>query len=211
MIPALGLRLVALALFPRQRCRERREVRPWRTQQLTGHGQCNEAGEGALATARTTEEHQLGLGVEHLESGQPSGCPVGRPSNVGDCATNRVVTLGPLREQGGIDRRQRNLRIGAVAGEQRQLVRLDEDARQVCAAQVRSARPRLGTLLDDEPGVDVAIVVACDAHAGRADRERVLPLGNGPTAREVRVDNGGSRIERVPVDQSRVERTLELF
>ena len=98
------------------------------------------------------------------------------------------------------------LRVGVIACEQRQLIRLIEDAGQVGAAQVVLARTRLGCNLYQYAGVDVALVVAANACTLRADGECMLALRDRAATAELGIHRGNGGVVGVSVDRTRVER-----
>ena len=124
------------------------------------------------------------------------------------CASGREPGVAALGEQRGVDRRQPDLRAGAIAGEKRQLVGLLQRAGEVGAAQVVHAGAGLGRLLDpldQHTGVDSAAVVALDCDAAGADGQCLLPLGDGAGTGELGVEGSGQGVERGLVDRAVAE------
>ena len=101
--------------------------------------------------------------------------------------------------------------VRAVPGKERQLVGLRQNAGEISAAQVLLAGTGLSPELDDEAGVDVAVVVATDTHASSTHRSGTLTLRDRATPPELGAHRRHGSVVGVPVDRARVERALELL
>ena len=211
VVPVLWLRRVATAFFARHRRGEGHQVGAGQTERFAGHRQRDDGDERALAAARAAEQHQRALGVQHVERRQVLRCVFGGCRQTLCRAPAHGLGLAALGQQRRVHRRQPHLGLGAVAGEERQLVGLLQDSSEVGAAQILPAGAGPGRLLDQHAEVDGAAVVAADRDAPCADRQRIRALRDGAGPCESCAEAGSGGVESGLVDGAGVERPPEVF